>query len=82
MDRDEDLICPRCGRGRLIDVTFDERGHATDARSRQSADSREVLTYSCGHEVVGASLAGADADVLDVEQRTSDETVDPSPGDS
>ncbi|HSL33117.1 MAG TPA: hypothetical protein VK871_05670 [Candidatus Limnocylindrales bacterium] len=44
---------------------------------KQFADSREVDVYSCGHEVVGESLARAD-EPLDVETRTSDEPVPPT----
>jgi hypothetical protein len=45
----------------------------------QRADSRELLTYTCGHEVAGASLDTADADALEVERRSAAETVDPPP---
>lgn len=46
-------------------------------RLKQLADSSEVDVYSCGHEVVGESLARAD-EPLDVETRTSDEPVAPT----
>jgi hypothetical protein len=46
-------------------------------RPMQLADSSEVDVYSCGHEVVGESLARAD-EPLDVETRTSDEPVEPT----
>jgi hypothetical protein len=65
--------CPVCGRGTLSDLAFDETGN--ERAPKQTADSREVVTYSCGHEVVGSSLAGADQERLDVERRTSDETT-------
>ena len=82
MNRDEGVTCPRCGRGELVDMAFDEPGRGEDAPSRQGGDSRQILTYSCGHRVVGASLAGADSEALDVERRASGETVDPSPSDT
>jgi hypothetical protein len=44
---------------------------------KQYADSSEVDVYSCGHELVGESLATAD-EPLDVETRTSDEPVGPT----
>ena len=43
----------------------------------QQPDSRQVQTFTCGHEVEGARLQTADTDRLDVEQRTSEETVTP-----
>ena len=66
MDGHAPSTCPQCGRGRLVDLSFDERGRDADARPRQSADSHEILTYTCGHAVVGASLATADPRQLDV----------------
>lgn len=68
--------CPICGKGELVDLTFDGRRGGP----RQTADSLEVDVYSCGHEVTGPSLASADADVLEVERRPSDEGVI-APGD-
>ena len=70
--------CPICGRGTLVDLSFDERGpgYAT----RQTADSAEVRTYDCGHEVSGPTLASADPDRLDVERRSSQDTVEPVEG--
>ena len=74
--------CPVCGRGMLNDVAFDE-GVQVDGRAKQESDSRQIETYSCGHTAVGARLSTADADELEVEQRTSDEVVaPPEPGDS
>jgi len=43
----------------------------------QGPDSTLIQTYTCGHEVTTPPLATADADRLEVERRTSDETVDP-----
>lgn len=59
----------------MIDIVYD-----VDPESRepsQRADSRELTLYSCGHGVAGPSLASADEGQLDVERRTSVETVDP-----
>jgi hypothetical protein len=71
--------CPVCGLGVLSELGFDGGpGAATDG-SQQQPDSRQVEHYSCGHDVVGESLATADADVLDVERRSADEVVDPGP---
>jgi hypothetical protein len=74
-------VCPFCGHGWLIDVSFDggtgEGGPGEEPK--QLADSSEVDVYSCGHEVSGASLDRADRS-LGVEMRTSDEPVgDPTP---
>ena len=44
----------------------------------QGPESRQLETYSCGHEVDGAPLARADED-LDVERRTTEETAEPLP---
>ncbi len=63
----EEVTCPVCGRGTLREIDFGE----------QQPDSREVQTFTCGHEVKGPRLETADADELDVERRTSDETVTP-----
>jgi hypothetical protein len=70
--------CPVCGVGRLADIAFDDAGDRP-AEVRQTAESRELLTYSCGHEVRGGSVATADADALDVERRTSQEAAQPTP---
>jgi hypothetical protein len=71
--------CPICHRGRLVVISFDEPERPQDPDLQQSADSRQIESYSCGHRVVGASLDTADPDQLDVERRGSEETVDPSP---
>ena len=69
--------CPICGQGTFVDIAYD-----VDPSSRepaQRAGSLEMVTYSCGHEVAGPSLASADQDVLDVERRTTEDTVPPVP---
>ena len=65
-----DIRCPICGVGRLRDLAYDE-----GTEQQQDADSRQIQTFTCGHEVVGAPLSSADTTRLDVEQRHSDETV-------
>jgi hypothetical protein len=64
--------CPICGKGTLVTTEF----------GTQQPESREVRTFTCGHEVEGATLDTADADLLDVERRTSEETVTPVEGDT
>ena len=59
--------CPICGKGTLRTVDFGD----------QQPESRQVQTYTCGHEVKGERLQTADADRLDVERRQSEETVTP-----
>ena len=63
----DSVTCPVCGKGTLLTTEF----------GTQQPDSREVRTFTCGHEVEGAKLKTADADLLDVERRTSEETVMP-----
>lgn len=61
----ESTTCPICGNGTLRTVEFGD----------QQPESRQTQTFTCGHEVDGARLQTADADRLDVERRTSEETV-------
>ena len=65
--------CPVCGDGTLADIDFGGDENV------QNTESRQVDTYTCGHEVPRAPLEVADPDRLDVEQRTSAETASPSP---
>ena len=65
--------CPVCGVGTLADIDFGGDENVQDTESRQ------VDTYTCGHEVERAPLETADAERLDVEQRTSEETSSPTP---
>jgi hypothetical protein len=65
--------CPICGVGTLADIDFGGDENVQDTESRQ------VDTYTCGHEVERAPLEVADADRLDVEERTSEETTSPTP---
>lgn len=75
------MRCPVCGRGTLVTVAFDEPAVPGGASGvpRQRSDSKEADAYSCGHEVVGPSLATADSRRLAVERRRSEETVEPVP---
>ena len=68
--------CPICGVGVLTDLAFDAGDH--ERRIAQGPDSRQLETYSCGHEVEGAQLSQADDD-LDVERRGADEAAEPLP---
>jgi hypothetical protein len=63
----ESTTCPICAKGTLVTVEFGD----------QQPESREVQTFTCGHEVEGGRLRTADADRLDVERRQSEETVTP-----
>ena len=67
MEDPESTICPICGKGALRTVSFGD----------QQPESRQVRSFTCGHEVEGDRLQTADADRLDVERRESEETVTP-----
>ena len=67
MTETDSTTCPICGVGTLRTVDFGD----------QQPESREMETFTCGHEVKGAELKTADADRLDVERRGSEETVMP-----
>lgn len=72
---DDQRTCPVCGVGSLSDIVYDVDGGSREPA--QGSDSREVSVYSCGHRVGGSRLDSADEDRLDVERRSSEETVDP-----
>jgi hypothetical protein len=63
----DSTMCPICGKGTLITVDYGD----------QQPESRELQTFTCGHEVEGEQLQTSDADRLDVERRRSEETVTP-----
>jgi hypothetical protein len=63
----DSTTCPICGKGTLRTVEFGD----------QQPDSRQMQTFTCGHEVEGGRLGSADAEGMDVERRTSEETVTP-----
>ena len=67
---DDDKQCPICGEGILQHL-----GTEAGEEGGQQPDSPILETYSCGHTATGGALAGADADRLEVERRTTDETV-------
>jgi hypothetical protein len=73
----EEMRCPVCGLGTFRDIAYDEAPVGNAEPPAQDADSHQVVTYTCGHQVVGPRLSVADAEVLDVERRTTDETVEP-----
>jgi hypothetical protein len=77
MDKDmDDKRCPVCGRGELVDILYTEG--SSPEEPKQGSDTRQVETYSCGHERIGARLdeaASPDSD-LEVEHRTTQETAD------
>lgn len=70
-----DLRCPVCGEGVLGDIAYDDR--APSASPKQSPDSREVLVFSCGHEVEASRLAEVARDDPNVERRQTEDTVGP-----
>jgi hypothetical protein len=74
--------CPTCGLGDLVDITYRESpGQPAGAGDEaiQTADTRQVETYSCGHEVLGPALdqTAAGSEDLEAERRESDETIEP-----
>jgi hypothetical protein len=70
-----DLRCPVCHIGVVADIAFDRDPSRPDAEPKQTTETTELTTYSCGHRVAGPSLEAADAEVLDVERRQSQDTV-------
>jgi len=75
----EQKRCPECGKGVLVDITFRHGSTQGEGEPIQESDTRQVETYSCGHEVTGPRLdrTAAGSDDLEVERRRSDETADP-----
>jgi hypothetical protein len=75
----ESRRCPVCGEGTLLDVTFREGSDLAEGEAIQESDTRQVETYSCGHEVGGPRLdATAASEDLQVEHRASEENADPA----
>jgi hypothetical protein len=70
--------CPICGKGTLADIGYDALP-PTQQGPEQQPDSRQIDTYTCGHQVIGERLGTADSDELDIERRTSDEPAEPLP---
>ena len=75
-ERNDRQRCPVCGKGVFMDVVYEDR-EPDGTKLRLTGDSYEVLLFSCGHEVRGTGLATADADLLTVEARDSEEATDP-----
>jgi hypothetical protein len=71
-----DLRCPVCGEGVLGDIAYDAQ-HPNPPQPQQAPESRELLTFSCGHQVEERSLAEAARNDPNVERRTAEETVAP-----
>lgn len=71
--------CPVCHVGTLADISYDRAVDPATPDGRQAPESHQIEVFSCGHRVVGPSLAVADPERLDVERRDSAETVDPLP---
>lgn len=76
MSRGADVRCPVCGVGVLGNIAYDENPGAPSG-IKQAPESREVLTFSCGHEVEARRLDEAAHRDPNVERRESDETVEP-----
>ncbi len=73
--------CPVCGQGTLVEITYRQGSPLEDEAGEpiQTGESRQVETYSCGHEVVGPRLdaSAAGTEDLEVERRQTDETAEP-----
>ncbi len=70
-----DLRCPVCGSGVLRDIAYDEN-ETVASGIKQAPESREVLTFTCGHEVEAHRLEEAARRDPNVERRDTPETVD------
>jgi hypothetical protein len=68
--------CPVCGEGVLTDIAYDEH-HPLLPLPKQAPESRELLTFSCGHEAEDRLLGQAERDDPNVERRETSETVMP-----
>jgi hypothetical protein len=79
MTTGESRKCPGCGKGDLVEITYREGSPSDVDEDIQTADTRQVETYSCGHEVIGPALdrTAAGTDDLEAERRETPETVDP-----
>ena len=70
MSQSNEARCPVCGEGVLQHLGSE------DSDRQQQPDSPIIETYTCGHEVTSAPLASADAERLEVERRSSEDSVD------
>ena len=62
-----DILCPICGKGTLRTVDFGE----------QQPESRQVQTFTCGHEVEGEAEPAEEVDLLGLirtDRKTGDRT--------
>ena len=71
--------CPVCNDGDLVEIAYHRAG---EFEPSQQPDSVEIQVFSCGHRVSGAQLSSGDPAQLNVEQRSSEDTVDPLPDDT
>lgn len=72
--------CPVCSDGDLVEIAYQ---HAGEFEPSLQPDSVEILVFSCGHRVSSdARLSDADTSRLNVEQRNSEDTIDPLPEDT
>ena len=78
-DDADERHCPVCGKGVLVDIGFDAGRDNPEGAIKQQSDSRQLESYSCGHQVGGDRLSVADGDRLDVERRTADEGIERRP---
>jgi hypothetical protein len=69
----DDNRCPICGRGILKHLGTEGPPEEQERR----ADTPILETYSCGHTVTEPGLDTADAEILEVERRESQDVVDP-----
>ena len=72
--------CPTCGEGVLVEITYRSGSTLAEDEAIQESDTRQVESYSCGHEVSGPPLdrTAAGSEDLEVERRRSDETAGPT----
>jgi hypothetical protein len=77
MTESDGTRCPVCGVGTLADIAYDA-GPGDEWSPEQQPASRQVVSYTCGHRVLGARLETAD-ERLDVERRSSDDAAEPLP---
>ena len=68
--------CPVCGQGVFTEVIYEEP-EPGGSETHLTADSHEVLLFSCGHRVKGPRLDQAEPGLMTVERRQSDETTEP-----
>jgi hypothetical protein len=76
MAEETERRCPVCGRGVLRHLGSEESDRM------QRPESQIIETYTCGHEVTTPPLATADSERMEVERRTSEDTVEPIEGDT